>query len=240
MRLAVCILHYGESARTSRLHRQLLDADPDSRKDVYVLDNAAPEPYPDAWLRLPENRFWGGAFAWALERFAAEGYSHLWFCNNDLVFVSDPPYIARATARFRWLEKRGRVGVYSPSVTVNPYHRQMTHVPGAECRPVMYVDGIAPLVSLECLEAIGGLDCGDNPYGYGADVWLSLRAGRAGWGIWVDHALVLRHKYHAAAGRETAFLALAAKAEDAYMAERLGPDWRKTLAGMQDTREPTQ
>ena len=240
MRLAVCILHYGESALTARLHGQFLEADPDSRQDMYVLDNAAPESYPDSWTRLPENLFWGGAFAWALDRFEAEGYTHLWFCNNDMIFVSEPPYISRAAARLQQLERQGRVGLYSPSATRNPYHAQMIRVPGAACRRAMYIDGIAPLVSLACVKAIGGLDIADNPYGYGADVWLSLRAARAGWGVWVDHALVLRHKYHAAAGRENGFFALAAAAEDAYMAERLGPDWRNTLADMQLARERMQ
>jgi len=237
MRLAVCILHYGKEDLTARLHRQFLDADPGEAGNVFVLDNASPEAYPHAWTRLPENRFWGGAFAWALDAFGAMGYTHLWFCNNDVVFVSNPPYISRAKTRMRRLEKQGGAGLYSPSATSNPYHRQMACRQDAECRKAMYIDGIAPIVALECVKDVGGLDLGENPYGYGVDVWLSYRAAKAGWGVWVDHALVLRHKYHAAAREQTGFMAVAAKAEKAYMTKRLGPAWRETLAAMQTTQE---
>lgn len=237
MRIAVCILHYGKADITRRLHRQFLDSSPGLSGDIFVLDNASPEPYPDAWQRLDENLYWGGALAWALDAFARDGYTHLWFCNNDMVFVSDPPFLARASTRLGWLEKRGRVGLYSPSATLNPYHRQMIAVPGGGCRKVAYIDGIAPVISLACARGTGGLDLGENPYGYGVDVWLSLRASRAGWGVWVDDALVIRHKYHETARIEYGFLARAARAEEEYMTERLGSGWRETLAAMQTIRE---
>lgn len=240
MRLAVCILHYGQKNTTARLHTQLLEADPKHANDIFVLDNASPEPYPEAWARLGDNIFWGGAFAWALDAFAAKGYTHLWFCNNDVLFVSDPPYVTRAAVRVHWLEKQGRVGVYSPCVTSNPYHKHMAQARGAACCRAPYVDGIAPLVSLACVAAVGGLELGENPYGYGVDVWLSHRAARAGWGVWVDHALVLRHKYHTAARDAAGFMARAARAEEAYMTERFGPRWREALEAMQTMREGTQ
>ncbi len=240
MCIAVCILHFGRAEVTRKLHAQFLEADPAYARDVFVLDNASPEPYPEAWERLPENIYWGGALAHALDAFAGAGYTHLWFCNNDAVFVSDPPYIGRALPRIQWLEKRGAVGLYSPSATSNPYHKQMAHIPGGECRQALYIDGIAPVISLACVEAIGGVDLGDNRYGYGVDVWLSWRASRAGWGVWVDHGLVLRHKYHTAAKDADGFLPLAARAEDAYLAERIGPDWRNMLAAMQTAQGTMQ
>ena len=239
MRLAVCILHYGSPDTTSRLHRQLLEAEPERAGDILVLDNAAPLPYPDAWIRLPHNRYWAGAFAWALDELESTGYTHVWFCNNDMVFVSPSPYMSRAEGRWSWLERRGRVGMLSPSVTTNPYHAQMKHVPGGECREAAYIDGIAPLVSLDCVRALGGLDCADNIFGYGVDVWLSCRAARAGWGVWVDHSLVVRHQYHTAAKQDHAFLSRAAVAEDAYLGKRLGPGWRETLKGLQQTPQET-
>jgi len=233
MRLAVCILHYGKSDLTAKLHHQFLASDPD--KSIFVLDNASPEPYPKAWKRLDENLFWAGALNFALGAFDREGYTHLWFCNNDMLFVSEPPYCTRALARMERLEQQSRVGLYSPSVTQNPYHRHMTAVPGATCRKAAYVDGIAPIINLACVKDIGGLDYEDNPLGYGVDVWLSLRASRQGWGVWVDHALVVRHKYHTAAGEKAGFLSRPAEVENAYMIERLGQNWRKVLLELQTT-----
>ncbi len=233
MRLAVCILHYGDPALAARLHAQFVRADPETAGDVLVLDNAAPQPYPDPWRRLRHNVYWAGALAWSLDALDAEGYTHVWFCNNDVELVSAPPYMSRAAARWGWLERRGRVGMVSPAATSNPYHGQMVHVPGAECRRAPYVDGIAPIISLECARALGGLDCRDNPYGYGVDVWLSLRASRSGWGVWVDHGLVMRHRYHTTANGEPGFMPRAAAAEHIYMSARLGPDWKRTLAALQ-------
>lgn len=237
MRIAVCILHYGKAELTERLHTQFVASDPAFEADIHVLDNASPEPYPGARQRMETNLYWGGALAWALDAFGREGYTHLWFCNNDFVFVSEPPYLARAAARMRWLEKKGRLGLYSPSATANPYHAQMVERPGNGCRDVPYIDGIAPVISLDCAAHLGGLDLGGNPYGYGVDVWLSLRAARAGWGVWVDDSLVLRHAYHAAARDEAGFLRTAAVAENAYLTERIGTNWRESLLLMQTTRE---
>ncbi|CAK7032861.1 MAG: hypothetical protein DELT_00433 [Desulfovibrio sp.] len=240
MRLAVCILHYGKNALTANLHGQFLKADPASCGDIFVLDNASPEPYEAAWKRLDENMYWGGAFEWAVNAFEAEGYTHVWFCNNDITFVSSAPYYQRALTRIAWLEKNGRVGVYSPSATSNPYHPQMITRPGEQCAKTMYVDGIAPVVSLACVRAMGGLDLGENPYGYGVDIWLSYRAAREGWGVWVDHTLVLRHKYHATAKEQPGFLAIAADAENRYMSERFGPKWREIVTAMQTMQERIQ
>ncbi len=233
MRLAVCILHYGDPALAARLHAQFTRAEPALAGDVLVLDNAAPCAYPAPWKRLPSNVYWAGALAWTLDALGAEGYTHVWFCNNDAELLSAPPYMARVAARWKWLERRGRVGILSPSVTANPYYRHMAQTPGEQCRKAAYVDGIAPVLSLECVRAVGGLDCGDNPYGYGVDIWLSLRASRAGWGVWVDHTLTLRHRYHTTAGAEEGFMARAARAEHAYMSARLGPDWRDLLLSLQ-------
>ena len=46
-RLLTVILHYGSAASTARLHAQLLAQS--GEMDIRVLDNAAPEPYPQAW-----------------------------------------------------------------------------------------------------------------------------------------------------------------------------------------------
>lgn len=251
-RIMVCILHYGDPALTRRLHRQLLLADPDWAVHIRVLDNAAPQSYHGAymedeivapgvdrnlaetWRRLPENIYWTGALQFALDQARRDGYSHLWFFNNDVVFTSAPPYLARAAERLQRLESIcGPVGVYAPAVERNPYHAQMVRNPAAQWRRVTYVDGIAPLLSLAAVEAVGGLDAGGNIYGYGLDIWLSLRMAEAGWPVLVDHQVTLKHHYHATARRLEGFLAAAAAAENAFLTERLGVGYKERIKALQ-------
>ncbi len=230
MNPVICILHYGDAGRTRELRKAFLEAEPGEEARVLVLDNASPDPYPQAWKRLPENRYWAGALAWALDALGDAGYTHLWFCNNDIIPLSRPPFLARLAARVRRLERGGcPVGLISPAFTANPYHAQMIRKPGEQCRQAMYIDGIAPLINLQCVRRLGGLDAAENPYGYGVDVWLSLRAVRAGWGVYVDDALLFRHQYHTAARAKKGFLSVAAATEEAYLAARLGADWRDVL-----------
>ena len=232
-RLAVIILHYGKISLTAGLHDQLVKSDP-GWPDLFVLDNCAPEPYPDAWMRLDRNRYWAGALDHAVRHCAANGFSHLWFLNNDLLFEVRPPIIATAWQRFLRLDRTiGPVGIYSPSATRNPYHPQMVQAPDSQYRTVACVDGIAPLFSLECLRDIGDVDFEGNEYGYGVDVALSLKAHRAGWPVVVDHQVCLRHAYHTTARQVDGFLEKAGLAEDAYMRRVLGPDWRDTVRSKQ-------
>lgn len=228
--LAAVILHYGRADQTRRLHEQLRESDP-GFAGLFVLDNHAPEPYPGAWLRTDENLYWTGAFDLAARLMAKEGASHLWFMNNDIFFLSRPPLLARAWARLRKLEQTvGRVGMYAPAVDKSPYHPQMIADPRFQYRLISVMDGVAPLVSLDCLKEIGGLDFADNPRGYGVDMELSMRMKAAGWALVVDHQCVVRHAYHSAARTEPGFLEAAAAAEAAYLEKRLGPDYRKRVA----------
>jgi len=226
----IVILHYGDASLTRRLRDQLISGDPAYAGRILVLDNHAPEAYPGAWLRTEENLYWAGAFELAARLAAETGASHLWFMNNDVFFLTSPPRLERAFTRLSRLESAlGKVGLYSPAVDRNPYHPQMVADPGKQYRLVRLADGVAPLVSLECLDAIGGLDCADNPRGYGVDLTLSLRMWQAGWRVVVDHQLVIRHKYHSSARAEEGFLERAARDEDAYLRKRLGPDHRAII-----------
>lgn len=228
-RLAVVILHYGKIALTARLHQQLLDSDPARREDIFVLDNHAPEVYGPAWLRTEQNLYWPGALELAAQEMGQRGYSHLWFLNNDLLFVSPHPHLERAWKRLeRISQSDGPLGIYAPSVTASQYHGHMVSVPGQACRLVNYVDGIAPLISLDALAEVG-LDYQGNPYGYGVDVWLSIRLVRAGYTLALDHEVTVRHNYHFTAKTVPGFMDRAARAEDAYLRARLGPDWRREL-----------
>ena len=233
-RIMICILHYGDPSITKRLHRQMLEADPGWAAHIRVLDNAAPLAYDEAWARLPENIYWTGALDFTITRAREEGYSHLWFFNNDVVFTSAPPYMARATERLERLQKLcGPVGIYAPAVERNPYHPQMVRNPTAQWRRAAYADGIAPLLNLEAVRAVGGLDIGENIYGYGVDIWLSLRMSRSGWAVLVDHQVALKHHYHATARRVEGFLAMAAQAENAFLTERLGLDYKDRIKSLQ-------
>ena len=230
----ICILHYGDPGMTRRLHRQMLEADQDWGEHIRVLDNAAPQAYEEAWTRLPENIYWTGALDFAINRAQEESYSHLWFFNNDVVFTSSPPYLSRAAERLERLHKLcGQVGVYAPAVERNPYHPQMVRNPTAQWRRAAYVDGIAPLLSLAAVRAVGGLGAGENIYGYGVDIWLSLRMSRAGWAVLVDHQVALKHHYHATARRVKGFLNLAAQAENVFLTERLGLDYKDRIKALQ-------
>jgi hypothetical protein len=239
MNLFTVILHYGAVERTMRLHRQLLASDPGERESLLVFDNCAAQPYPQAWIRSDRNLYWAGAFEVVFEILAARGASHVWFLNNDVVFMTKPPVIARARERLARAERLlGPVGVYSPAVTGNPYHPQMVELAGGQFRQVRYVDGIAPLVSVDYWSGAGGLDHEGNAHGYGVDVWFSSRAAELGYSCVVDHQVVIRHRYHSTAREVGGFLQKAAAAEKAYLSRRLGPDYRqrmKLMAG--DFRE---
>ncbi len=217
--IATVILHYGDPALAANLAAALRRADPEHAHRVLVLDNAAPRPATGAWRRLPDNLFWGGALAWCLDAARDMGCTHLWFLNNDISFETRPPLVARAALRM--------------AVDRNPYHPQMVRDARIQYRRVALVDGIAPLIDLECAREVGGADCADNPRGYGVDVWLSLRAHRAGWPVVVDHQLVVRHRYHTTARSVDGFMDAAARAEHEYMTRRLGPAWRDEVARLQ-------
>lgn len=225
--LLTVILHYGDVRSTARLHEQF--AAQSRCGDVRVLDNAAPEPYPRAWKRLDANAYWAGALAQMLEQAEAEGFSHLWFVNNDIVFMRSGALVGYAWHRLRQIEARiGRVAIYSPAVTANPYHAHMIRLPGGDFRTVSYVDGIAPLISLDYWRA-AGLDWVDNPIGYGVDVAFSLQASPLGWNLVVDHTLCMRHRYHETARTIPGFLDAAARMEHDYLTNRLGSDYRGVL-----------
>ena len=233
MNLYTVILHYGREQLTRRLHEQLLGSDPAQREKILVFDNASPAPYENAWLRAEENLYWAGALERVMGILADKGASHVWFLNNDAAFVSKPPLIERACLRLTRAERLvGPVGVYSPAVTANPYHPQMVERPGGQFRQVRYVDGIAPLVSVEFWKRAGGVDFAGNPYGYGVDVWFSSRAQELGFACVVDHQVVIRHKYHSTAREVEGFMARAAEAEAGYLAERFGENFRDVLAQM--------
>jgi hypothetical protein len=121
------------------------------------------------------------------------------------------------------------VGVYSPAALANPYHPQMVADPAMQWRRAAYVDGIAPLFSLRCLEELGGVDIEGNPYGYGVDIVTSLAAHRAGWPVVVDHQVAVRHVYHSTARRVEGFMAVAARAEREYLTKRLGNNYAEEL-----------
>jgi GT2 family glycosyltransferase len=231
MNLFTLILHYGPVERTRRLHEQLLAADPAQREKILVFDNASPEPYDGAWMRAERNLYWAGAFEHVMGILAGQGASHVWFLNNDALFVSKPPLIDRVRQRLARAERlAGPVGVYSPAVTANPYHPQMVERAGGQFRRVRYVDGIAPLVAVDFWRLAGGIDYDGNPFGYGVDVWFSSRAEELGFACVVDHQVVIRHSYHSTAREMDGFLARAAEAERAYLTARLGAGFKQTLA----------
>jgi hypothetical protein len=227
------ILHYGPVSRTRGLHQQLLESDPRRAEAILVFDNASPEPYPEAWTRAGSNLYWAGAFEAVMDMLAGEGATHVWFLNNDLSFMPPAPFIERVQARLGRAEKlAGPVGVYSPAVTRNPYHPHMVARKGGQYSLVRYVDGIAPLVSVDFWRAVGGIDFQGNPYGYGVDVWFSSRAREMGFACVVDHQVVVRHDYHSTAREVDGFLRRAAEAEARYLRARLGPDYRAELVRM--------
>lgn len=232
--VAIVVLHYGRVSLTRRVVEQLCESDPEYAPHIFVLDNAAPEPYPRPWLRTANNLYWAGAFQYAMQMLSLEGYTHCWFLNNDIFFASTPPFIHRAVGRLGRLEKTiGPVGVYAPSVLTNPYHPQMVQDTAQQYRKVAYVDGIAPLLAVDCWKQLGGIDVGKNPYGYGVDIWLSLSASRAGWHVVVDHQVAVKHVYHSTARKITGFMDMAARAEALYLSERLGAEYRKIIDNLQ-------
>lgn len=230
MRPAIVILHYGRRELTDRLYGRLSAGEPDMADDILVLDNHAPEPWPDAWIRTEENLYWAGALALAARTVAESGHTHLWFLNNDIAFISRPPCLKTALARLARLETiAGPVGIYSPAVEKSPYHPQMVADPRHQYRRVAVMDGISPLISLDCLRDVG-FDMEGNPYGYGVDLYFSMSAHAKGWTLAVDHQVVVRHAYHSTARRVAGFLERAAAAQQRYLERRLGPGYEKRIA----------
>ena len=229
---AVVILHYGDPETTRQLQEQLQASDPDL--DVRILDNAAPQPYPDAWIRLETNIYWAGALDFVARAARDMGRTHLWFFNNDVTFVSKPPHLSRALGRLAKLETSlGPIGMASPAFVKSPYHPQMVARSGGQYRQVRVMDGVAPLIRLEALEGLGGLDFAGNPFGYGVDLILSSRLHATGWKLVLDHQVVVNHRHHTAARSVPGFLEAAARAEAAYLAKRLGPQYRQCIADWQ-------
>jgi len=239
MRLVTVILHYGPVSRTQELYKQLLASDPEQRDSILVFDNASPEAYPGAWLRMDQNLYWAGAFEHTMQLLASQGATHVWFLNNDARFLTAAPLVNRAIFRLTRAERLlGPIGIYSPAVTMNPYHPQMIARRDRQFRKVRYVDGIAPLVSVQYWRECGGIDYQGNPYGYGVDVWFSCRAQDVGYFCVVDHQMVIRHRYHSSARELEGFMAVAAKAEDAFLRARLGADYKRVMAHLAaDCRE---
>lgn len=224
--LGVVVLHYGDPQRTARLAAQMEEGL--ASGVVRVLDNAAPMPFAGAWVRLPENRFWGGALVWAAQRMRQEGFSHLWFVNDDLTWMTPRP-IVRAWARLGKISAAvGPVAVYSPAFTAHPYHPQMVVRRDGDFRTVRFCDGVAPIMHLDFL-ATCGVHWEDNLPGYGVDVVLSARAVDLGWQVVVDHQVVARHVFHASARRDPQFLERAARLEAAFLTRYLGPNFREVL-----------
>ncbi len=242
MRALAVVLHYGRSDPARNLTETLLRNDPGARGRVVVFDNASPAPYAGAWQRVPENIFWAGALELCLKTAREQGYTHLWFLNNDIRFVSPPPFLSRAEARLQRLEKlTGKtVGIWSPAVESSPYHPQMLPVPDAEAALTPLVDGIAPLINLPAVEDVGGLDAADNPRGYGVDMWLSLRLYRAGLLTLVDPLIRIRHKHQATARTIPGFMQLAARQEESFMHRRLGSGWREFLEQLKQDVTPVR
>ena len=229
-KLAVIILHYGRPELTAKLHRQLMNSDPTFIDDVMVLDNHAPLAYPQAWLRTPKNLYWPGALQLALAEMERRAYSHLWFLNNDLTFISKPPYLSRAFNRLLLAEKTaGPIGLYSPSVSSSLYHQQMVKKQNIQYSLVKYIDGIAPIINIKAISLAGGVDYDDNIYGYGVDIWLSMRITEAGFKLMLDHEVTVRHAHHASATAIPGFMKKAAMAEHDYMTKRFGANWREMV-----------
>lgn len=242
IRILAVVLHYGGETASTALHsagsiamtrmveEALCAGLPATRKgEVLVLDNASFEPYPGA-MRLPENIFWAGGLQKAVHLARERGFTHLWFCNNDIRFLCPPPppaLLDRVVGRLTYMQKvLGKpVGIWTPAVSSSPYHPQMIQRKNVEFSTVVCVDGIAFLLNLDCVDAVGGLDCAANMRGYGVDIWLSLRAHTAGWPLVVDHQVPVRHKYHTTAYKVDGFMDQATAAQADYLSARLGPKW---------------
>lgn len=230
LKVAVVILHYGDPALTQRIHEQLLLSDPEMANRVMVLDNNAPEKYSKPWFRLPRNIYWAGALNWTTEMTLRQGYTHLWFLNNDITFDTTPPIIVRAVKRMIWIEKQvGKIGVYSPSVLNNPYHPQMVHDKRYQFRKVSYIDGIAPMINLECWFSLNNLGIDENPIGYGVDNYFSLQADSLGWNVVVDQQVIIKHEYHSTARTVCGFLDKACIMSENYLRRRIGPEGKNKL-----------
>ncbi len=230
MKVFTVILHYGDIALTKKVANSFIA----ENIEYHVLDNCAEQEYPNSWKRLEKNIYWGGALKYCLEQAKLAGADYLWFLNNDIEFIEPKNPLKKLFARINYLNKNGKLGIYTPAVLKNPYHKQVVYKRNTEFTKVKYIDGIAPLINIDCAYKVKNLDIDSNIYGYGIESYLSLEIGNLGYDVIVDHGVVLKHEYHSTAKTVDGFLSKAAEAEHKYLSQRLGDDYREKLKKMQE------
>lgn len=237
MRIATIILHYGDPKLTEKVYRTLCETtfcNNIVQPSIFVFDNASHIPYSNSWKRSSSNLYWAGALSYCFLLLKEMGFTHLWFLNNDITFIGNGEYLGKAYACIKRIEKvTGKlIGIWSPSMIYNSYHPQMCCRDNFSYSQVRLVDGVAALYNLTCLESIGGVDAADNLYGYGVDLWISIRANRKGWLLVVDHSMSIRHTQQATAKKIKDFIEIAACSEEAFLKKRLGTEWEKEIENM--------
>lgn len=239
MRIATIILHYGNPKLTEKVYRALCEKTSQSdivESSIFVFDNASQVPYPNAWKRSSSNLYWAGALSYCFLLVKEMGFTHLWFLNNDITFIGNGSYLAKAYASIQRIERvTGKlVGIWSPSLMYNSYHPQMCNRKDFSYSQVKLIDGVAALYNLTCLDSIGGIDALDNLYGYGVDLWISIRSDRKGWLLVVDHSMVIRHIQHGSAKNIKGFIETAAFSEEVFFRKRLGIEWKQQIESMKE------
>ena len=133
---------------------------------VRVCDNGSKEPVDDAWMRIPENKYFSGGFNQAMQAIRNEGkYQWVWMLNSDVSGVSQD-----MLSGLVFMAKQMNASVVSPRVPSSSWGQMH---PGAFLSQSLFVDWVAPVVNVAWFVHNGGFD--EQFLGWGADVDLCYR-----------------------------------------------------------------
>lgn len=214
-RLAVVVLTWNQCDYTVACLRSL--AAQTTPHTVYVVDNASTDGTPDAvraafpdahMIVNRENLGFAGGNNVGLRRAFDAGADAVLLLNNDTTLAPDALALLCEAAH-----AQPDAGILNPAIlyaqpphrvwfagaTADPRTGWSNHVPhnvayeslGAAIRPVSRATGCAMLVTRACYARVGDFD--DDFFMYFEDVEYSLRARRAGFGLYVAPRAVVYH-----------------------------------------------
>ena len=180
----------------------------------------------------PSNLGWAGGSELGFRVAFSEGHTHAMTLNNDTRLSKG--FVAAL------LDQRlpADAGIVGPAIDHGfPCAETEQKLDAAQYdprpfyRPVPTVEGTALMLSRDCWLAIGGLDLHTfEPYGWGIDLDLAIRAREAGFGVYITEMAYINHFGHktfSATFGSTRYQVMGNLAKVRGMRKLHGRKWRK-------------